>query len=175
MKTKKVSSILLVIALTVVCSMGTCFAGSLPDDSTNTVPVYLTVSGEMTIDFTISERINMTGTSDNAELTVSDLSLTNNATMGQIEVKKLEVTTEQGWQLEDAEADFPNMPANSKKISLTSDGHDFKDGAKTLADDEVLVDVAATETISFEGKTSPTTQSVNDTKVASVIATIGIN
>lgn len=175
MKIKKVSSILLVIALTVVCSMGTCFAGTLPENSENSVPVYLTVSGEMSIDFTISEKINMTGNSDTAEVTVSDLSLTNNGTMGQIEVKKLEVVTEAGWGVEDSGADFPNMAADSKKISLTSDGHDFADGAKTFADDEVLVAVSDTETIAFEGKTSPTTGTINNTKVASVIATIGIN
>lgn len=175
MRIKKVSSILLVIALTVVCSMGTCFAGTLPDDSTNTVPVYLTVSGEMSIDFTISEKINMTGSADAAEVSVSDLSLTNNGTMGQIEVKKLEVVAEDGWTIDAYDADFPNMPANAKKFSLTSDGHDFADGAKTLPEDEVLVNVSGTKTISFEGKTSTSTEALNNIKVANVVATIAIN
>lgn len=175
MRIKKVSSILLVIALTVVCSMGTCFAGTLPDDSTNTVPVYLTVSGEMSIDFTISEKINMTGSADAAEVSVSDLSLTNNGTMGQIEVKKLEVVAEDGWTIDAYDADFPNMPANAKKFALTSDGHDFADGAKTLSEDEVLVNVSGTKTISFEGKTSTSTEALNNIKVANVVATIAIN
>ncbi len=175
MKRKRVSSIVLVIALALVCSVGTCFAGTLPADSANTVPVYLTVSGELTIDFTISEKITMTGTADSAVVDVSDLSITNNGTMGQIEVKKLEANTEAGWSIEDSDSDFVNMAANSKKIGLVYDDHDFADGAKNLAEDEVLVNASATENISFAGKTCPTTEEINDLKVANVVATVAIN
>lgn len=175
MKMKKVSSMLLVIALVLVCSIGTCFAGTLPEDSENTVPVYLTIDGDLTLDFTISEKITMYGEATTDVVNVSDLFITNNGTMGQIELKKLELSLEDGWSIEDSQNDFVNMASNSKKIGLVSDGHDFSDGAKIYANDELLVDVSSTRTVSFDGKTCPTTTEISNTKVASVIATIAIN
>ena len=175
MKIKKVSSILLVIALVLTCSVGTCFAGTLPANSSNTVPVFLTVDGELSIDFTISEKITMTGSANSEDLVVSNLLITNNGPMGQIEVKKLELTAESEWSVMDSEADYPNMKADSKKFALVCDGHDFSDGAKVYQEDNFLVDVSKTGTIDFSGKTCPTTSSLSDERVANVVVTVGIN
>lgn len=175
MKIKKVSSILLVIALVLTCSVGTCFAGTLPANSSNTVPVFLTVDGELSIDFIISEKITMTGSANSEDLVVSNLLITNNGPMGQIEVKKLELTAESEWSVMDSEADYPNMKADSKKFALVCDGHDFSDGAKLYQEDSFLVNVSKTGTIAFNGKTCPTTSNINNTKVANVVATVGIN
>jgi len=175
MKIKRVSSILLVIALGTVCSIGTSFAGTLPENAENTVPVYLTVNGGVTIDFTISESITMVGNPASADVTVSDLSITNNGSMGQIEVKKLEADTTDGWTIEDSESDFVNMKADSKKISLKYGQHDFVDGAKTFTEDEILIDASQTEALSFTGKTSPTTAALSNVQVASIVATVAIN
>lgn len=175
MKGKKVSSIVLVIALTMVCSIGTCFAGTLPADSTNTVPVLMTINGDLAIDFTVSERITMVGNANSPDVNVSDLFITNNSSMGQIELKQLEVTTEEGWRILDKGVDFVNKAANSKIFSLTCGTHDFSDGKKVYEEDAFLIDSKKTELVSFDGQTCPTTEEIKGLKVANVIATIAIN
>ena len=175
MKGKRVSSIVLVIALVMVCSIGTCFAGTLPADSTNTVPVLMTINGELSIDFTVSERITMVGNAMSSNVNVSDLCITNNSAMGQIELKQLEVTTEEGWRIMDEGVDFVNKAANSKIFSLTSGTHDFSNGKKVYEEDAFLVDSKKTQTVSFKGQTCPTTEEIKNLKVANVIATIAIN
>ena len=175
MRMKKVSSMVLVIALMVVCSVGNCFAGTLPENSVNSVPMCLTVNDVLTIDFTISEKIELTGSGESDELTVSDLVITNNSAMGQIELKSLEASSVDGWTLESMETDFVNMAANAKKIAVGYDDHDFVDGARTFADDELLINASTSENISLDAKTGPVTQNVFNYQVARIIATIAIN
>ena len=175
MRMKKVSSMVLVIALMVVCSVGTCFAGTLPDNSVNSVPMCLTVNDGLTIDFTISEKIELTGDGQTDDLSVSDLVITNNSSMGQIEVKTLEASAVDSWILESMDTDFVNMAANSKKIAVGYGEHDFADGAKTFADDELLINASSSKNIAFEAKTGPVTQNVFNYQVARMVATIAIN
>ncbi|MBQ9960317.1 MAG: hypothetical protein IJP00_00250 [Firmicutes bacterium] len=171
---KKLLSITTVISIMTIAACGSCFAGTLDADSVNTVPVYLTTPG-IEIDFTISEKITMTATAGTAEATVTDLEITNNSTMGQIEVQKLQATAKSGWTIVSDTSDFANMAADSKKISLVSDGHDFSSGIKTFADDEKLVNATKTVNIDFTGKTCATKTATASGHVADVVATIAIN
>ena len=175
MRMRKVSSMVLVIALMVVCSMGTCFAGTLPENSVNSVPVCLTVENLLTIDFTISEKIDLTGDGLTDDLTVSDLVIANNSTMGQIELTSLEASAVDGWTLESADTDFVNMAADSKKIAVMYGEHDFAEGIRNFADDEFLIDASTSESIALDAKTGPVTKRVFNYQVARVIATIAIN
>lgn len=171
---KKILSIVSVISLMTIATCGNCFAGTLDTDSVNTVPVYLNTPG-IEIDFTISEKITMTATAGTPEATVSNLEIKNNSTMGQIEVQKLQVTAKDGWTIVTDSSDFANMAADSKKISLVHDNHDFSAGVKTFANDEKLINATKTLTISFSGKTCATKAATSSGHVADVIATLAVN
>ena len=172
---KKLAATFLILALTTMGGVGMAFAGTLPTDSENEVKVYLTVPSA-TIDFTISEEITMTQKEGEAEMEITDLVIENNSTLGQIAVDELSLTASTGWTIEELDADFVNMAADSKKFSLGTGDYDFADGDITFeAADNKTVDAGEELKIEFSGSTCASSSAINKTQVGTLVATLGLN
>lgn len=142
---------------------GACFA------STETVPAHINVPAT-TIDFSVTEKINMTATANSENLTVDSLEVTNNSDMGVLNIDSIQATAVTGWSLVADTTDFATLNANANKFSLVADGSfDMSTGAYQAAG---TVAPAATDTTVLSGKTGMVTTVLSDVKVADVVVTV---
>ena len=135
------------------------------------VPVLLTAS-EAGVDVTVSENITLTSQAGSADLTVSDLTVKNNATIGSVEVTGISASAENGWSLVPADSGFEAMQANAKKLYLGYGNHDFSTGELDVSDMDIAP--GQTETISLDAKTGIVTTNISAQNVATVVVTIGL-
>ena len=148
-----------------------------------TIPVYLNVaSGAVaTYDVVISENISMTqSTADSNTATVTDLVIKNQADAAPVFVTKVLATGKNPYTVESySTTAFPGYPVDSKKIALRGkfDGEgegsfqDIKDGwtgKKEIAADD------GTATMSFQGLTSQSLNTIEDKEVASCVVTLSL-
>lgn len=160
---KKVLSTVLVVVMLMAMATGACFA------STETIPAHINVPAT-SIDFSVTEKINMTATANSATLTVDSLAVTNNSAMGVLSIDSVEATAANGWTLVADTTDFANLSANAKQFSLVADtAKDMSTGKYQAAG---TVAPGMTDTTSFTGKTGMVTAALNDVKVADVVVTI---
>ena len=167
---KKLLSIALSVAMLAAMSTSFCFAAA--SDPSQSVPAHITVASTP-IDVTVSEKITMTATAENPELTITDYVLTNNSTLGTIEVSKLKTTAVSGWTLVADSTDFASMEADAQKFSFKHGSHDFGTAAEETLSASNTAAPTASVNFNFTGKTGVVTSPLNDVKVADVVATIG--
>ena len=81
-------SVITVMSAMVMANTAMSFAAS---DNPQTVPAHINVP-VTAIDFTITEKINMTGTADSHDLTVDSLAVTNNNEIGVLNIDSIAAT-----------------------------------------------------------------------------------
>ena len=186
---KKLLAVVLTIAMMTVMTTGMCFAATT---NSSTVPVnldapaigeYVDPDGEpgsgdeyiVGLSFTVTEKIDMTATVGTTELEITDLTVTNNAPVGQLKVDSLEVTAAEGWALAAKDTEFELQKSDSKVFSfvLAEDGFDFSTGVKSFGETKLVAPNDGTQTFEFEGEIGTFMTEV-ETQVASVVATISV-
>lgn len=150
------------IATLLVGSASMCFADS------KTTPAHLTVP-VTAVDFSVTEKINMTGTANSDDLTVDSLAITNNSAMGVLNIDSITATGTNGWSIVANTTDFSKLAKNAQKVSLTADGTNDMTAAYAAAG---TVDPGQTDTTTFTGKTGMVTTAVADTQVADITTTV---
>ncbi len=163
---RKVSVIAIMSAM-VIASTAISFAST---DNPQTVPAHINVP-VTAIDFTITEKINMTGSANSNDLTVDSLEVTNNNAIGVLNIDSVAATAVGGWTLVADSTDFTKVAANAKQVSMVADGSHDMTAAYTAAG---TVDPGQTDTTTFTGKTGIVTTAVDDEKVADVVVTVSM-
>lgn len=160
-------SVIAVMAVMIMASTAMSFAST---DNPQTVPAHINVP-VTAIDFTITEKINMTGSTNSNDLTVDSLEVTNNNTIGVLYIDSITATAVGGWTLIENTTDFTKVAANAKQVSMVADGSHDMTIAYTAAG---TVDPKQTDTTTFTGKTGIVSTAVDDEKVADVVVTVSI-
>jgi len=176
---KRLLTVLTVITLVCTMTTGLCFAGTGELGSGNEVPVILSVAGVSDgagIDFTITDEITMSAAAGSTLLNVSGMTITNNASAGQLKVDSLEAAAEEGWTIKADDADyFAELKADTKEFSLVSEGNDFGQvPKKEFGESKRIAPSGGTQTFAFSGHIGTFRTAVTDTKVAEIIATISV-
>lgn len=179
-KTNRILSILTVIALIAAMSTGMCFAATGNTDLSNPgeVPVKLTapaisVAG---IDFSVSEAITATNVAEQTKVTYANLVITNHAKTGQLQLDKIHAEGVNDWTLHEDSVDyFKAVKADTKEISMVTEGQDLKTGDKTYSAAEKLVTPnEGTVEISFTGNVGTFKTAVDAAQVAKVVPTLSV-
>ncbi|MBS5334711.1 MAG: hypothetical protein DBY08_00050 [Clostridiales bacterium] len=135
-----------------------------------TVPVHINVPATA-VDFTVTEKISMTGKANAGDLTIDSLEVTNNNEIGVLKIESIKASSSNGWILSDNSADFLRMEKDSKKFSIVADdSHDLVTEYKEAG----TVDPGQTDTTVFSGKTCIVSEPITDEKVADVVVTVSI-
>ena len=169
----------MVVALLSTCSIGMAFAAEGSTSQGNTVPVTLSapaLGDDAGIDFTISDSITMAASAGTTALTISDLVITNKATVGQLSVDSLKATAASGWTIKANDADyFKTVKADTQEFGLSCDTHDFATNATMELADKLVAPNDGTQTFSFTGNIGTFTEAINaGTQVAEIVATVSI-
>ena len=160
-------SVITVMSAMVMANTAMSFAAS---DNPQTVPAHINVP-VTAIDFTITEKINMTGTADSHDLTVDSLAVTNNNEIGVLNIDSIAATAANGWMLVSGSTDFTKVAADARQFALVADGsHDMTSAYREAG----TVDPGQTDTTAFTGKTGIVTAAVDDEKVADVVVTVSL-
>ncbi len=179
-KTNRILSILTVIALIAAMSTGMCFAATGMTDlaSAGEVPVKLTAPAIAAagIDFSVSEAVTANNVAGTTAVTYSDFIVTNYAVTGQIQLDKIHAEGVNDWALHADSVDyFKNVKADTKEISMVTEGQDLSAGDKTYSAAEKLVAPGnGTLNISFTGNVGTFKTAVNATQVAKVVPTLSV-
>ena len=176
-----------VIAVMTVQASAVCFAAEVP--AKLTIPQDAVVGVDINVGYEDPESgdvggadgsgangILMVGSKGTPVLTVQNLTVQNNSTMGKIMVETVEAVGMKDangdtWTIVSDSTDFANLPADSHKLSLMAEGtHDM------TAAYEPSLEVKATEkeAISFTGKTGPVTKPYNAVQVARMVITVSV-
>lgn len=134
-------------------------------------PVHISVEAAV-LDVTVSPSITLSNPNESVDLTVTPLTVQNNAGLGSIEVTKIAVTPATGWTLAPAGSRFDVMAADSKKFSLEYADHDFTNGEFAAADIKAVP--GETATLQFSAKTCASTIDISSQQIATVVLTIGM-
>lgn len=175
---KKILSVTMILVLMMTLATGTAFAGNGKTAQENEVPVYLTApaigDGDGGIDFTITERINMTASTGSTELTITSLTITNEAVAGKLRLDSIEAVTETGWTLHaDEELHFAELKADTKEFSLVAEENDFAvNPIKTFGDTILISPKGGSKAIGFTGHIGTFLSAIPDMQVAKIIATV---
>lgn len=160
------------VLLTAVCaavmlfgSVSMCFA----DTADTKVYVNVAATG---IDFTVTESVTLTGTADSTDLSASNIVVTNNSTVGVLNISSIAATAEDGWTLANQSTDWSTLPANDSKIGLVADGTcDLAAGAYTGAGS---VNPGSSDTTTLSGNTGMVTTALSNEQVAKVTVTVAL-
>lgn len=150
------------IAALLVGTTSMCFAAE------ETTPAHITVP-VTAIDFSVTEKINMTGAENSADLTVDSLVVTNNSAMGVLNIDSIAATGANGWTIVADSTDFTTLAKDAQKVSLMADGTNDMISTYTGAG---TIDPGQSDTTTFTGKTGMVTIAVTDTQVADIITTV---
>lgn len=131
------------------------------------VPVNMEVEA-MSMDFEITESVNMRCAGNSNVLTVDDLVITNTPVNPlDIEVSRIALTPQGGWQVVADATDYSNM-VNIKCFSLVMGDHDFYEGSYLQT---FRIASGESRTISFTGHTGYFNEAVSE-KAADFVVTI---
>ena len=135
------------------------------------VPAHINVPATA-IDYSVTEKINMTGAENSTNLTIDSLDVTNNLKAGMLNIDSVEATGDNGWTVVGDDSDFVKMGKNAHKFSMVADGsHDMSTGAYTAAGQ---VNPGGKDTTAFTGKIGITTEAITDEKAANVVVTVSL-
>lgn len=121
------------------------------------------------VDFTVTEKINMSAIAGRNELKADRLDIINNGDMGILNIDSVRAETANGWELVRNDEDFSVMPQNSKKISVLADEmHDMIEEYKNAGE----IKPGMSCTVEFKGNTGIVTETVADEKAADIVITV---
>ena len=153
------------IGTMMVSSMGMVFADE------KSVPAHINVPATA-IDYSVTEKINMTGAENSTDLTIDSLNVTNNLKAGVLNIDSVEATGDNGWTVVGDDSDFVKMGKNAHKFSMVADGtFDMSTGVYTTAGQ---VNPGEKDTTAFTGQTGITTEAITDEKAANVVVTVSL-
>ena len=168
-KAKEMKKVVAIACVGVIGASSLAMGGGIANAEEKTVPAHINVP-VTAIDFSVTEKINMTGSENSTALTVDSLEVTNNSDVGVLKIDSVQATAAGGWQIVADSTDFTKLNANAKQVSMKADNtFDMQGGAYTAAG---TVDPGQTDTTTFSGKTGMVTTAVNDEKVADVVVTV---
>lgn len=122
-------------------------------DSSN-VPMNLTIKAKV-IDVLVTEKVTMSAASGKSVMTVSDISIKNNAASNSVYLKSASYGGNSSpWKLVSNSTNFKSMAKNQHKYSLTADGTDLYSGNKSYSEE---ISSGGTYTITMAGKTGLST------------------
>ena len=151
------------IAALMASSVTVCFAAE------SDVPVNMNMA-TTELSFTISESIEMSGDGSSTDLTVTDLEITNDGTVGVINIDYIELEAKNGWTLAASDTEWSKLAADAKTFGITADGiHDFSNGAYANVG---TVNPETTKNIEFTGQTGMITTAITDENVANMVVTL---
>ena len=123
------------------------------------------------IDVVITDRIILTGNNESPCLDVTDIIVENRSRTLSVRVDSVSVqTTEPPWSLVPESAGFAAMELNQYQFALTADGQDLSVAALIPSSEEV--EAGTSKTIVMEGYTGPISETVQDTKIATLVVTV---
>lgn len=183
---KKLSKLLSIVSVVAICasmSTGMAFAAT-PANHANAladageVPVKLTAPAiaDAGIDFSVSESITATNTAGSTAVTYSDLVVTNHAVTGQLQLDQVHAEGVDGWTLKADSVDyFKAVKADTKEISMVTEGQDLSAADKTYTAAEKLVAPGnGTVEIAFSGNVGTFKTALNASQVAKVVPTLSV-
>ena len=165
---KKYFSLFLSVMVVICMAFTPCtaFADTAP------VPAKLTAPAA-SIDVSVTAKITMTAAAGASTMDVSDVTVTNNATMGTISLDSVAYGVDvDPWSLTLDTENFSAMAKDQHKFSLTADGQDLKAGNKTY--DAKQLTPGASYTVAMEGKTGLSTVEVSDVQAGTVVLTVSM-
>ena len=177
---KKEIMIFLSTAVVLIAASGNCSAKEVPVELTLPVTANIDVSvGYDDGSGIVNDRIRMTGQAESPVLDISSLIIKNNAAMGTVRVQSLEaagIKDRNGNQwtiVPDGTGEmFAALEADSFVFSMVAEGeHDLSNGTVELKK-EVLP--GTRNSITFSGKTGPSTKAYENETVARVVVTLGL-
>ena len=147
-------------------------------NNTKSIPVYLSVEVPV-LDYSVTECITMAfETNDKGEvinvpnLSVSDITVTNNADIGALKLVSLSASPQQGWNIISNSSDFINQSASAKSFSLVADSSDLSSGAYLF--NNVQINSGDNLTIQMTGKTGSTNKTYTSENVAICVLTVSL-
>jgi len=150
------SIIKVVLGLVLMLSIGLTMSFSFAD------------STDTTIDFTITEKIELTGGSNETKLSSKPLKVIHNGSNGFISIDNVSVKTDSGWRLVEKTTDFATVASNSKLFSLViDDTHDLTIPYSSFGE----VAAGKTESKEISGSTGIVTSNISE-KIAELIVTL---
>lgn len=159
--------------LMLLCCTGLIFAqtAAVSFADTSDTEVYVNKPGT-TIDFSVTDKIVMTGNANSVDLTVDDLVVSNNNNIGVINIDKITVTAVSGWTLKDSATEWANLDADAQTFGLIADGnYDLGSGVYENAGE---VKPGETDVTSLAGKTGMSTVELSDVKAADIVVTVSL-
>jgi len=157
---KKQTGISILIMLILVLTTTSAFA------ETATIPVNMVIE-PLTLDFEITESIEMTASGGSNNLQIENLTVTNAADNYGMVIAGIAVEQQGEWKLISDANDFTAV-VDTKQFSLTTSGHDFSSGS--YRDDEVI-GPGESKVIEFEGKVGSFREEVYE-QAANLIVTL---
>ena len=178
---KKILTVLMTTTLVFTMATGMCFAAVGVYGDENVIKVMADIEGygagtQAVLDFTISDQIDVYSDVLDSELEFENLTITNNAPVGQLKIECLEVTPKLGWVLaEDSAEYFANQRCGTKEFSIVCEGHDFYTANKQEYGNTKLVPSnGGTLEFAFTGHMGPFRTSYSDAELAEVILTVSL-
>lgn len=136
-----------------------------PNGSFSQGNVYL----QKLFDFMVTESIDMTGSANTADLTVTDLTV-ENLGRKEITVSSVQIgSTLNGWSAVAATTDFKNLAKDSKQFALLLSGTDLFAGPYT-AGGTIAVD--GQKVFKLTGKTGVVSKAINRQQIANLVVTV---
>ena len=121
------------------------------------------------LDFIINQEINMVGNLEDRILGIEPLIVKNNSDLYDIKITEISAEAVNGWEIVDKDIDFNSIPANNKKISLsTLDGYDLKE----KFDADIYIASKSNKEVELSGKICKTYPSKEKTEIAKIVVEI---
>lgn len=149
----------LILALSMMLSQVSAFA------DTAEVPMLLTVE-PTPLDFTVTERIDMSVYQGETALNMNSVTVTNTGTED-LKVSSIAINPASGWSLEASSTDFAT--ASKTALGFTCNSHDFSTGAYAPGD---KLAVGSNLTYTLSGQISAKADLMGATQVASMVVTV---
>lgn len=151
--------------------MITVLSCSIAFADTAAIPMSLDIKAKV-IDVSVTEKVIMSAASGKSVMTVSDISIKNNAASNSVYLMSASYGGNSSpWTLVSNSTNFKSMAKNQHKYSLTADGTDLHSGDKSYSEE---ISSGGTYTITMAGKTGLSTTAVSDQQAGTVVVTVSL-
>lgn len=151
--------------------MITVLSCSIAFADTAAIPMSLDIKAKV-IDVSVTEKVIMSAASGKSVMTVSDISIKNNAASNSVYLMSASYGGNSSpWTLVSNSTNFKSMAKNQHKYSLTADGTDLYSGDKSYSEE---ISSGGTYTITMAGKTGLSTTAVSDQQAGTVVVTVSL-
>jgi hypothetical protein len=164
---------IMVVAMVVTGTIGLCFGYS--EEETREVDVRAQITALNVVTFTISEAVTVEGVTENEEVTVSPIVITNETDNKAVNVTSIKAEGRDDWKIVSAD-EITNDAAGKPYLSLSIDGQDLAEDAGYVPKNHDGEAVGEGTEIQFDitGRIAAQFNGLNDVSIAKLTVTLDV-